>query len=217
MSGNTGGAGSRDHLQHEIDDLRARLERLEEEFGSHPDASWQSGYYTGYYATTGFLLGFFGAAVSLLFNILGSLVWPHLSGHPEQHPLRLIQVYLTFPLGERALSIDSGITLAIGCCLYLGTGMLYGMAFQLILTRWFSDARLFRRMLITVALSVLVWLVNFYFILSWLQPLLVGGRWIIDLVPSWVALLTHIAFGLTMAVLYPLGLYTPYRVETDAP
>lgn len=216
MSGETGSGRPREALQHEIEELRQRLEQLEVEVGEGIDTSWQSEYYTGYYATTGFLLGFFASAVSLMFNIVGSLVWPQISGQAEQHPLRLIQVFLTFPLGEKALAIDSGLTLAIGCCLYLGTGMLYGMCMQLILTRWFSDASFLRRMLVSLVLSTIVWFVNFYLILGWLQPLLLGGRWIVELVPGWVAMLTHMAFGATMAVLYPLGLYTPYRVESDA-
>lgn len=203
-------------LQQQISELRQRLEQLEDEVSAEIDTSWQKQYYTGYYATTGFLLGFFGAVVSLMCNILGSLIWPQVTGQPEQHPLRLIQVFLTFPLGEPALSVESGLTLAIGCCLYIGTGMLYGMVFQLVLTKWFYDASLLRRLLITTVLSLLIWLVNFNVVLSWLQPALFGGRWIYELVPAWVAALTHLAFGWTMAVLYPLGLFTPYHVETEA-
>ena len=62
-------------------------------------------------------------------------------------------------------------------------------------------------------LSLAVWLVNFYGILYWLQPLLFGGRWIVDLIPWWVAAPTHLVFGWTMVVLYPLGRYRPYRLE----
>jgi hypothetical protein len=32
-----------------------------------------------------------------------------------------------------------------------------------------------------------------------------GGRWIIDLTPWWVAMLTHLVFGWTMALIYPLA------------
>jgi hypothetical protein len=41
--------------------------------------------------------------------------------------------------------------------------------------------------------------------LIWLQPLLFGGSWIVELVPSCVVVLIHLVFGLTMALLYPLG------------
>ena len=54
-----------------------------------------STFYTAYYVMGGCVLGMIGAATSLLFNVIGSLVF----GKPA---LLLIQVYLTFPLGERA-------------------------------------------------------------------------------------------------------------------
>jgi hypothetical protein len=60
-------------------------------------------------------------------------------------------------------------------------------------------------------LALAVWVVNFYFILSWLQPVLIGGNWILELVPAWVAALTHLVFGWTTAIVYPLGVYRTYR------
>ena len=137
--------------------------------------------------------------------------WPDIAGAAEQHPLRLIQVYLTFPLGEQALTIDGGLTLAIGCCLYIGTGMLYGMVFQLAQARVVSGGSLLARLVLTSVLAILVWLVNFYGVLSWLQPWLFGGDWILRLVPAWVAAVTHLVYGWTMAFIYPLGEYVPYR------
>ncbi|HVA45585.1 MAG TPA: hypothetical protein VNH11_04290 [Pirellulales bacterium] len=196
-------------LEQEVQQLKAEL--AAETTPTH----WRpTDYYAAYYATTGFLLGMFGAATSLLANIIGSLVWNGLKGQP-QNPLRLIQVYLTFPLGETALKIDTGITLAVGCCLYLGTGMLYGILFQLVLTRFTPNATFGRRLLVVSVLSLAVWLVNFYGILSWLQPLLLGGNWIVELVPWWVAALTHLVFGWTMVVVYPWGLYLPYQPQTE--
>ncbi|HUY88493.1 MAG TPA: hypothetical protein VMV10_07150 [Pirellulales bacterium] len=196
--------------------LNAEVEQLEEELAAEKTPTrWRpTGYYTAYYAITGCLLGMFGAATSLLFNVVGSLIWSGVRGEP-QNPLRLIQVYLTFPLGETALKIDTGITLAIGCCLYLGTGMLYGTIFQLVLTRFTPHATFVQRLLVVSVLSLAVWLVNFYGILSWLQPLLFGGNWIVDEVPWWVAALTHLVFGWTMVVVYPWGLYIPYQPQTE--
>jgi hypothetical protein len=203
-------------LEGEAASLRARLDQLEAQLATEapPTPFRATGYYTAYYATTGFLLGIFGACTSLLFNVVGSLIWSSASGEP-QHPLRLIQVYLTFPLGEGALKIDTGIGLAIGCCLYLATGMLYGIVFQLFLTRFAAQATLAGRLVWASGLAIAVWLVNFYGILSWLQPLLFGGDWIIRLVPWWVAMLTHLVYGWTMAAVYPLGLYHPYRFPAE--
>src|SRR5689334_6171433 len=76
----------------ELERLQARLDELEAELGSAAP-TWPGGYYTAYYATTGFMLGMIGAAVSLLFNVIGSLML-----NKPQNPLHLIQVYLTFPL-----------------------------------------------------------------------------------------------------------------------
>ena len=205
----------RESKQRELDELRAKVEQLETELGQDGEADdWQQRQYPAYYATTGFLLGMVAAAVSLTFNIVGSLLWSQWSAEP-QHPLRLIQVYLTFPLGEAARHINEGLTLAIGCCLYLGTGMAYGMLFQLALARWTQHSSFLSRAVLVTVLSLAVWLVNFYGILSWLQPLLFQGNWIVELVPWWVAALTHLVFGWTMLLIYPLGLYVPYRVEEN--
>ena len=69
------------------------------------------------------------------------------------------------------------------------------------------------------AIAVAVWLVNFYVLLSWIQPLLFGGNWITSTdpvyLPWWVALATHLVFGWTMALIYPWGLFVPYRPQAE--
>ena len=152
---------------------------------------------------SGAVLGAIAACVSLLANVVGSVAWPAISGQP-QHPLRLIQVFLTFPLGENALTLNSGWVLASGCLLYLTTGVLYGMLFEFAACYFLPHARLGGRLIFFTLLAVLVWIVGFYGILLWLQPLLFGGRWIVDLIPWWVAGLSHVLFGITMAAIYPL-------------
>jgi hypothetical protein len=62
---------------------------------------------------------------------------------------------------------------------------------------------------------VAIWLVNYYLLLSWIQPLLFGGNWILTQIPPWVAFLTHLVFGWTMALVYPLGKFEPYHVATE--
>lgn len=207
---------SSDAKQRELESLRARVRQLETELapgGQPPAEQWQErGYYAAYYATTGFLLGGVAAMASLVFNIVGSLIF-------EKQPLELIRVYLTFPMGAQALdynAVDNGLILAIGCCLYVGTGMLYGMLFQLVLTWLTPNSGFAARFVLVSVLAIAVWLVNFYGILNWLQPLLFGGNWIVEQIPWWVAALTHLVFGWTMLVVYPLGKYRPYRVETNA-
>lgn len=154
--------------------------------------------------STGALLGSIAGCMSLVLNVIGSVAWPAVSGS-EQHPLRLIQVYLTFPLGERALGLDSGWLLAGGCLLYLATGLLYGALFESVAEYFFPRAQMGGRLVVFSCLALAVWVVNFYGVLIWLQPLVLKGRWIIDLIPWWVAAVTHLAFAWTMAVIHPWG------------
>jgi hypothetical protein len=199
-------------VQRELSDLRKRVEQLEEEAVAAEPISreWTRQYYLSYYATTGFFLGMIGAVTSLVFNIVGSLF-------VGQHPLQIIRVYLTFGLGERALNpaLESDLALAIGCCLYIATGMLLGALFQVVLSLYADKASVGKRLLIATGLALAVWIANYYLLLSWMQPLLFGGNWIVRTVPWWVAALTHLVFGWTMAIIYPLGMYEPYQVRTN--
>jgi hypothetical protein len=166
-----------------------------------PIGPWpETGYKVLPHVRVGALLGTTAGCTSLLSNIIGSVLWPTISGH-EQHPLRIIQVYLTFPLGESALQLNSGILLAGGCLLYLVTGILYGVLFEIVLSYLLPHANSWIRLMACTILAVFVWAINFYAVLIWLQPLLVGGRWIIDLIPWWVAAVTHLVFGWTIALL----------------
>ncbi len=194
--------------QRELSQLSDRVEQLEAELAAAEVAPFQPhGYYAAYYATTGFMLGIFGAMSSLLLNIVGSALI-------GQHPLELIRVYLTFPLGDRALELDSGLALAIGCCLYLGTGMLLGIPIYLALTKWGASGGFVKRMMIASIAAIIIWVIMYYGVLSWLQPALVRmspENYIIHRVPPWVALLTHLVFGWTMVLVYPLGDFVAYR------
>lgn len=194
-----------------ISELRAEALQLEQELSSEP-STWhpaESHYYGMYHATSGLVLGSVGAVASLLFNVVGSLAI-------GQHPLELIRVYLTFPLGEKAFEVETGMTLAIGCCLYIGTGMLFGIVFQMMIARIAPNGSLMTRLGLATVLGVTLWLVNFYLILDWLQPLLIGGNWIVDpdILPPWVGVATHLVFAWTMACLFPYGKHEPYRRQT---
>lgn len=197
----------------ELEELRARVAQLESEIGQGTAGeAWRSDVYWTYYATTGFFLGMLAALSSLLFNVLGSVAI-------GQQPFRLIAVYLTFGLGEHALSVDTAangpLALAIGCCLYIGTGMLLGIPFQMVFSRFGANQGVGWRLIVGSVLAVAVWVINYYLVLSWLQPLLFGGNWIVENVPVLVAAFTHLVFGWTMALVYPLGKYEPYHVRND--
>lgn len=188
--------------QLELEALRERVRRLEAELAlpnGADDTDWPPrGFYTTYFVLGGFVLGSIGAAASLLFNIVGSLL-------VGQHPLQLIRVYLTFPLGDAALGVDSGLALAVGCCLYLFTGMVLGIPFHVVLNRWFANAPLVTRLVVASVMAVTLWLLNFYVLIATLQPALLSGDWIVREIPWWVAALTHLVFGWTMVLVQPLG------------
>ena len=166
------------------------------------------------------MLGMFGAAISLLANVVGASV----VGKP---PLELIRVYLTFPLGENALrlasgandvyAIGDGVIVAIGCCLYLGTGMLLGIPFFVALVKFTEGDEAFPVVHRDRARDRF-WAINFWGILLWLQPLLIGGNWINDpaILPISVGWATHVVFGWTLALLYPWARFQAYRQPTSS-
>jgi hypothetical protein len=189
----------------EVEQLRERLARLEEEVGrvGRTEPAWPPReYYATYHLLAGMVLGLIAAAASLMFNIVGAAML-------NKHPLELIRVYLTFPLGEKALEIDSGFALAAGCCLYLMTGMIGGIPFHMVLSRFFSDSSPLIRFAVASVLGIGVWIINYYGVLFWLQPALIGGRWIVDRVPVLVAVLTHLVFGWTVFAFSHWGRFTP--------
>lgn len=193
---------NRDEKLQKLERLKWEVEMLENEIDQESKKThWTpSGYYATFHVLAGMMLGFFGAASSLLFNMVGSMV-------VKQHPLELIRVFLTFPLGEKALHAESGVILALGCCLYLGTGMFYGSLFHVILSRFFSKESKRKRFLIASLMGIALWMINFYGILSWLQPLAFDGDWIVRLVPFWVAALTHLVFAWTMLLVDEWGYF----------
>lgn len=188
----------------ELEQLRIRTAELESEIvvGSHGDWAPES-YYTVYHILAGMVLGLIASSASLLFNIVGAVMM-------GEHPLQLIRVYLTFPLGEKALSLDSGFALAAGCCLYLGTGMFGGIPFHMILSRYFPDAPLLKRFIVATILGLGVWVINFYGLIYWLQPMLIDGRrWIVEQVPVVVAIFTHLVFAWTILLANQWGRFVP--------
>lgn len=194
--------------QRELRALKDRVATLESETAveeADPTRWVPTKYYTTYHILSGMVLGMIGATASLLLNVIGSIM-------VRQHPLELIRVYLTFPLGEKALALDGGFTLAAGCCLYLGTGMVFGIPFHLVLSRFYRKASVSRRFAVTTTMALGLWVLNYYGLLLWLQPLLEGtdGRpWIVELVPMYVAAATHLVFGWTMLAVDQWGRFVP--------
>ncbi|MEQ9406342.1 MAG: hypothetical protein RIK87_01395 [Fuerstiella sp.] len=208
--------------QRELAELKQKVAALESEVrtATAGDQWDHSQFYGTYYGTVGFVYGGIAAMASLLLNVVCAPV-------AGRNPLEIIRVYLTFPLGEKALRltteegggyvIGDGMILALGCCLYIGTGMVLGVLFHWVICRFALKKSLAVRLLWGTGLAVVVWGVNFYGILAWLQPALFGGNWITDaeILPPWVALGTHLIFGWTMALMAPLGEFVQYRQPTE--
>lgn len=112
-----------------------------------------------------------------------------------------------------------GLILAIGCCLYLGTGMLLGIPVYLALARFGEGKSTFVKLVIASIVSIAIWLINFYAVLAWLQPAVLPDmspeNLIVNRVPPWVAAMTHLVFGWTMVLVYPLGRYVPYQKVSE--
>ena len=148
-----------------LSQLRQEVARLEAEIADgEVSAAWApQRFYSAFYATTGFVLGGVAAMASLMFNVIGSTV-------AGGHPLRIIGVYLTFPLGDQALRlttgtgtgyvIDDGVILAVGCCLYIGTGTVLGVVFHTVISMVSEGRPLIERLMVGTLLGVVVWCVN---------------------------------------------------------
>ncbi len=205
-----------------VEQLKSQVQKLQGELNEVAEAQrWPPSRFSGIeHVVYGAVLGACGAAVALLANVM-------LAPLAGKHPLELIRVYLTFPLGAEALALAEaaphtpvlrdGMILTFGCCLYLVTGILLGIPFHAAMTR-FVQPSLRNRLIVCTILSLLVWLVVFYFLLSWLQPLLFRGDWITNgqHLPWWVAGTTHLLFGWTMALLAPMARYVPFRPRIPA-
>jgi hypothetical protein len=145
---------------------------------------------------------------SFLFNVVGSLL-------VNQDPLRFLRVYGTFFLGARALTTDDLNFFMLVAVVHFSVGAAAGAVFHVLVNRFVPD-----RPVLHVALGALyglvMWLVNFYAVISWLQPRLVGEPYVLALMPAWVAILTHLVYGVTLGLLQPLGRFVAYRPATVA-
>jgi hypothetical protein len=198
-------------LQLQIENQRRVLQELEQELERHagkPNRSWyRSGFYTSYYIMSGLFLGALASWVSLAFNIVGAWV-------AYGDPLRLLRVYATFFGGEAVLTQPgAGVATLLALILHSATGAVVGAPIHVVYSRYVVRSTLGRRLVVGALLGVVMWVVNFYMLLSWMQPLVSGGTWIVDNIPWWVALLTHVSFTLTMLVFQPFWSFDPGRVQ----
>jgi hypothetical protein len=201
-------ASSQQELIREIEAHRARIVELEAEMaaaGAVPLSTWPpQGFYLTYYIVAGAILGILGSLTSFLFNVFGSLV-------VDQDPYYFLRVYGTVFLGEAALKTTDLNFFMLVAVVHFSVGAMAGAVFHVWINRF--GPQLPRQQIAAGAVyGLLMWIVNFYLVLLWLEPALVGQAYVLQLMPAWVAALTHVVFGLTLGVLQPLGRFVPYRV-----
>jgi riboflavin transporter FmnP len=139
----------------------------------------------------------YAAWFSLALNVVGALAL-------GQAPLKLLRVYATFFMGAEALgqAANQGVKLFLALVLHSATGAVVGMPLYLVYHRRFGGHETVTRAINGVWLGVVMWLVNYYPLLPWFQPVVLGWvacdgeiqPYIIRKLPFWVAALTHIAF-----------------------
>jgi len=198
---------SRDDLLREIEQHRAALDDLQHRLHAARGAvplDWPpKGFYLTYYVVAGLMIGVLGSLTSFGVNVLGSLV-------VDQSPLRILRVYGTVFLGLDALRTDSLDFFMLVAVVHFSVGAVAGAVFHVAVNRFVPDRALLQIGL-GAAYGLLMWIVNFYFVLVWLQPKLVGEPYVLQLMPAWIGALTHLVYGLTLGLLQPLGRFEPYR------
>ncbi len=195
---------NRDEILKDIARHRAAIVELEAQLREPVTHSWPPvGFYLTYYIVAGTTIGILGSVTSFLFNVIGSLV-------VNQDPLLFLRVYGTVFLGAKALTTDDLNFFMLVAVVHFSVGASAGAVFH-VLVNWFVPDWPGLQVLLGALYGLLMWVVNFYLVISWLQPHLVGEAFVLKLMPAWVAALTHGIYGLTLGLLQPLGRFVPYR------
>lgn len=186
--------------RHAIEGLEERLRRLE----SDDRTAWPPReFYTTFYVVVGLILGIVGALASFFFNVVGSMLI-------NQDPMMLIRVFGTFFRGREALVTDDQNFIMLVLMVHFTVGALAGAVYHVVVNRRYTGLSYARKVLLGAGWGLVIWIANFYLILSWLQPLRVGEALILRMIPFWVAALTHVIYGLTLGLLQPVGRFVPY-------
>jgi hypothetical protein len=199
---------NRPEIERRIQAHRAAILELQGQLAADTTApSWPPhGFYLTFYVVAGTLIGILGSLVSFLFNVVGSLL-------VNQDPLLFLRVYGTFFLGAKALTTDDLTFFMLVAVVHFSVGAIAGAVYH-VAVNWLLPERPLAQIAIGAAYGLLMWLVNFYGIIIWLQPRLVGQAYVLQLMPAWVGALTHLIYGLTLGFLQPLGRFVPYRPVT---
>ena len=198
---------TRQEILREIERHRAALVSLESQLPEPTTAHWPPiGFYLTFYIVAGTTIGILGSLASFIFHVVGSLM-------VNQDPLKFLRVYGTVFLGARALTTEDLNFFMLVAVVHFSIGAIAGAVFHVLVNR-FVPNRTGLQIGLGVLYGLVMWIVNFYLVLSWLQPRLVGEAYVLQLMPAWIAALTHVIYGLTLGLLQPLGRFVPYRPAT---
>lgn len=195
-----------ERLRREIAQQRATLAELEHRLRMLAPATtnWPPrGFYLTFYVVAGLLIGVLGSMTSFAVNVLGSLL-------VDQDPLYVLRVWGTVFLGQQALTTSDLNFFMLVAVVHFSVGAVAGAVFHVLVSR-FAPERATVQIAAGAGYGLLMWIVNFYFVLVWLQPRLVGEPYVLELMPPWIAALTHLVYGVTLGALQPLGRFEPYR------
>jgi cytochrome c oxidase cbb3-type subunit 2 len=200
---------TRDDILRDIARHRAAITALEAQLEEIPTPGWPpAGFYLTFYVVAGIIIGIIGSLTSFLCNVVGSLL-------VNQDPLRVLRVYGTVFLGARALTTDDLNFFMLVAVVHFSVGAAAGAVFHVLVNR-FVPNRAGLQIALGAAYGLLMWVVNFHLVLSWLQPRLTGDALVLSLMPTWVAVGTHVVYGLTLGLLQPIGRFVAYRPATVA-
>ncbi|MBI4602733.1 MAG: hypothetical protein HY721_12320 [Planctomycetes bacterium] len=207
-----------EELRKRVEAERRVLEELEAKLRRTERAEWDriwfpQGFYTAYYVLSGMVLGVIASWLTLILNVAGA---PLLG----EEPLKLLRVYSTMLGGARTIESAGPVILLFALGVHTLTGAVCGAPIHVVYSRFFMGQGLLKRLFTGLWLGAVMWLVNFYGVISWLQPLLLGEEtsYIVQNVPVWVAALTHVAFTEIVLLLQPLAVFNArnYPVPAEA-
>ena len=189
----------------DIERHRAAISQLESQLGptAAPRAWPPVGFYLTFYIVAGTTIGILGSLTSFAFHVIGSLLF-------QQDPLLFLRVYGTVFLGKAALTPDDLNFFMLVAVVHFSVGASAGAVYQVLVSRFLPENWPLQ-IALGAAYGLLMWIVNFFFVIAWLQPRLVGEAYVLQQMPAWIAALTHVIYGLTLGLLQPLARFVPYR------
>jgi len=145
-----------------------------------------------YYGTVGAVAGFLGSLVMITGDVIAA-------GIMGKSPFMLLRVYATLKEGAGALSLSDWSFFLNAFVMHLALGSAFGAIFALIVSGRARYQSMAYYLAAGTMFGLTIWIVNFYLLLSWIQPLINGREYILTNIPWGVAAITHAMYGLTIA------------------